>query len=234
MPHVRFSQMALLGIASEATGGEIKIVGLANDISVSESYGTSPHYGIGNADDPAIVPNLYSARLSIRRATFDRRSLYDIGVVRPELWYIPQMHQQAALPDASALDRARLVEDFLTAAQGSGAQNVAAVSDHLFMTYVVLLDKLALRRGSNGYDTPDDPEVWKKYQVDENAANGILAAIGDEGLKKRIVNLSMQDAFVGMPDGRNYGVAAGATVVYESISLVAKRAKPIYPLTLRV
>jgi len=90
--------------------GLFKTVGLANDVSVSESYESRPIWGIGEPTNPIVVPNNYSATISMSRLTLDTLSVRDFTTL-PDYWYIPKV-QNAVESFFNNIPKARLVLDY--------------------------------------------------------------------------------------------------------------------------
>jgi hypothetical protein len=87
-----------------------KTVGLANDVSVSESYESRPIWGIGEPTNPIVVPNNYSATISMSRMTLDTLSVRDFTTL-PDYWYVPKI-QNTVESFFNNIPKARMVLDY--------------------------------------------------------------------------------------------------------------------------
>jgi len=67
-------------------------VGLARSLRIDEDWGTTTLPAIGNATRPAIVPNNYTANVSIERLFMDGRSVFSY-VTSPDYWYSTHTHR---------------------------------------------------------------------------------------------------------------------------------------------
>jgi len=65
-----------------------KTIGLAENVTIDETYNTRPFWGIGEPANPIIVPNNYSASISISRLTLDTLSIREFTTM-PDYWYNP-------------------------------------------------------------------------------------------------------------------------------------------------
>jgi len=61
-------------------------VGLADNIQITQDFGTRALYGIGEPEDPYLVPNNLSVRVSMSRLSLDGRSISNY-VTTPSMWY---------------------------------------------------------------------------------------------------------------------------------------------------
>jgi hypothetical protein len=81
-----------------ATNGDVwnetffKSIGLAENISIDESYNSRPVWGIGEPANPIVVPNNYSASISISRLTLDTLSIREFTTL-PDYWYAPRIQR---------------------------------------------------------------------------------------------------------------------------------------------
>lgn len=67
-----------------------KSIGIANNITIDESYNARPIWGIGEPTNPIVIPNNYSAQISISRMTLDTLSVRDFTTL-PDYWYVPTL-----------------------------------------------------------------------------------------------------------------------------------------------
>lgn len=82
-----------------ASGGSLfKTVGIARSIRIDEDFGTQNFYGIGAPTRPRIVPNNFSANVSVERIQLDTRDLNHY-ITRPEYWYSDQVQSQIGIDD---------------------------------------------------------------------------------------------------------------------------------------
>jgi hypothetical protein len=95
-----------------------KSIGLAENISIDESYNARPVWGIGEPTNPIVVPNNYSASISISRLTLDTLSIKDFTTL-PDYWYAPRVQAK--------------VEGFL-----SSVPNGRDVLDYPFYTFLFI------------------------------------------------------------------------------------------------
>jgi hypothetical protein len=78
------------------TGGDIwnetvfKSIGLAENVSIDETYNSRPVWGIGEPANPIVIPNNYSASISISRLTLDTLSIKEFTTL-PDFWYAPRI-----------------------------------------------------------------------------------------------------------------------------------------------
>jgi len=99
-----------------ATNGDVwnetffKSIGLAENISIDESYNSRPVWGIGEPANPIVVPNNYSASISISRLTLDTVSIREFTTL-PDYWYAPRIQRivEAAM---SSVPNARDILDY--------------------------------------------------------------------------------------------------------------------------
>jgi len=70
-----------------------KPIGIANNVSIDESYNSRPIWGIGEPTNPIVVPNNYSATISISRMTLDTLSVRDFTTL-PDYWYVPTLQRR--------------------------------------------------------------------------------------------------------------------------------------------
>lgn len=75
-----------------------KTVGIARSIRIDEDFGTQNFYGIGAPTRPRIVPNNFSANVSVERIQLDTRDLNHY-VTRPEYWYSDRVQSQIGIDD---------------------------------------------------------------------------------------------------------------------------------------
>lgn len=82
-----------------------KSIGIANNVSIDESYNSRPVWGIGEPTNPIVVPNNYSASISIGRMTLDTLSVRDFTTM-PDYWYVPTLQKaiEEALGNFTARD----------------------------------------------------------------------------------------------------------------------------------
>jgi hypothetical protein len=79
-----------------ATNGDVwnetffKSIGLAENVSIEESYNARPVWGIGEPTNPIVVPNNYSVSISISRLTLDTLSVKEFTTL-PDYWYAPRV-----------------------------------------------------------------------------------------------------------------------------------------------
>jgi hypothetical protein len=79
-----------------ATNGDVwnetffKSIGLAENVSIDESYNARPVWGIGEPTNPIVVPNNYSVSISISRLTLDTLSVKEFTTL-PDYWYAPRV-----------------------------------------------------------------------------------------------------------------------------------------------
>jgi len=84
---------------SITTGGDIwnetifKSIGLAENVSIDETYNSRPVWGIGEPANPIVVPNNYSASISISRLTLDTLSIKEFTTL-PDFWYAPRIQNR--------------------------------------------------------------------------------------------------------------------------------------------
>lgn len=84
-------------------------VALADNINITESYGTRPVYGIGGPTDPLMVPNNMSVSVTISRLTTDNLSIADYAL-KPAYYYDATM-QGLAVNSAISLNGSALHAD---------------------------------------------------------------------------------------------------------------------------
>ncbi len=70
-----------------------KSIGIADNVSIDESYNSRPIWGIGEPANPIVIPNNYSASISISRMTLDTLSIRDFTTM-PDYWYIPTLQRR--------------------------------------------------------------------------------------------------------------------------------------------
>jgi hypothetical protein len=105
-----------------ATNGDVwnetffKSIGLAENVSIDESYNARPVWGIGEPTNPIVVPNNYSASISISRLTLDTLSVKEFTTL-PDYWYAPRVQAK--------------VESFL-----SNVPNGRDILDYPFYTFL--------------------------------------------------------------------------------------------------
>lgn len=63
-----------------------KTIGLADNVSIDETYNSRPTWGIGEPANPIVVPSNYSASISISRMTLDKLSIGEFTTL-PDYWY---------------------------------------------------------------------------------------------------------------------------------------------------
>jgi hypothetical protein len=95
-----------------------KSIGLAENISIDESYNARPVWGIGEPTNPIIIPNNYSASISISRLTLDTLSIKEFTTL-PDFWYAPRVQAK--------------IEGFL-----SSVPNGRDVLDYPFYTFLFI------------------------------------------------------------------------------------------------
>jgi hypothetical protein len=95
-----------------------KPIGLAENVSIDESYNARPVWGIGEPTNPIVVPNNYSVSISISRLTLDTLSVREFNTL-PDYWYAPRVQAR--------------VENFL-----SGVPNGRDVLDYPFYTFLFI------------------------------------------------------------------------------------------------
>ncbi len=107
-----------------ATNGDVwnetffKSIGLAENVSIDESYNARPVWGIGEPTNPIVVPNNYSASISISRLTLDTLSVREFTTL-PDYWYAPRVQAK--------------IEGFL-----SSVPNGRDVLDYPFYTFLFI------------------------------------------------------------------------------------------------
>ncbi len=107
-----------------ATNGDVwndtffKSIGLAENISIDESFNSRPVWGIGEPTNPVVIPNNYSASISISRLTLDTLSVREFNTL-PDYWYAPRLQAK--------------VEGFL-----SSVPNGRDVLDYPFYTFLFI------------------------------------------------------------------------------------------------
>jgi hypothetical protein len=105
-----------------ATNGDVwnetffKSIGLAENVSIDESYNARPVWGIGEPTNPIVVPNNYSVSISISRLTLDTLSVKEFTTL-PDYWYAPRVQAK--------------VESFL-----SNVPNGRDILDYPFYTFL--------------------------------------------------------------------------------------------------
>lgn len=67
-----------------------KTIGLADNVSIDETYNSRPIWGIGEPANPIVIPSNYSANIYISRMTLDRLSMRDF-TTSPDYWYSPKI-----------------------------------------------------------------------------------------------------------------------------------------------
>jgi hypothetical protein len=95
-----------------------KSVGLAENVSIDESYNSRPVWGIGEPTNPIVVPNNYSVSISISRLTLDTLSVREVTAL-PDYWYAPRVQAK--------------IESFL-----SSVPNGRDVLDYPFYTFLFI------------------------------------------------------------------------------------------------
>ena len=75
-----------------------KTVGIATNIRISEDFGTQNFYGIGAPTRPRIVPNNFSANVSVERLQLDTRDVHHYAS-RPEYWYSDEVQRRVGIDD---------------------------------------------------------------------------------------------------------------------------------------
>lgn len=75
-----------------------RTVGIARNIRVDEDFGTQNIYGIGAPTRPRIVPNNFSANVTVERIQLDTRDLNHY-ITRPEYWYSDGVQRQIGIDD---------------------------------------------------------------------------------------------------------------------------------------
>lgn len=75
-----------------------RTVGIARSIRIDEDFGTQNFYGIGAPTRPRIVPNNFSANVSVERIQLDTRDLNHY-ITRPEYWYSDTVQSQIGIDD---------------------------------------------------------------------------------------------------------------------------------------
>lgn len=63
-----------------------KTIGLADSVSIDETYNARPTWGIGEPANPIIIPSNYSVSISISRMTLDKLSVREFTTM-PDYWY---------------------------------------------------------------------------------------------------------------------------------------------------
>jgi hypothetical protein len=79
-------------------GSLFKTVGIARNVRVDEDFGTQNIYGIGAPTRPRIVPNNFSANVTVERIQLDTRDLNHY-ITRPEYWYSDEVQRQIGIDD---------------------------------------------------------------------------------------------------------------------------------------
>lgn len=140
-------------------------VALATSVSITETYNTKAMYGIGEPENPVIVPGNVSIRISIARLTTDARQIADY-VTKPTFYY------SAALQKLS------------TKAFSSPSGSVGDL-DFLFYTYF-LVDSLEVETYSTSLGKLQNadvvafmPNTYNK-RIESNAAE-IVTDVEGEG-----------------------------------------------------
>ena len=67
-------------------------VGLARSVRISEDWGTTPLHSIGNATRPTMVPNNYTANVSIEKLLLDGTRTFSY-ITSPDYWYAKHTHR---------------------------------------------------------------------------------------------------------------------------------------------
>lgn len=70
-----------------------KTVGLAENVTIDETYNSRPFWGIGEPANPIVIPNNYSANISISRLTLDTLSIRDFTTL-PDYWYVSGLQRK--------------------------------------------------------------------------------------------------------------------------------------------
>jgi hypothetical protein len=107
-----------------------KSIGLAENVSIDESYNARPVWGIGEPTNPIVVPNNYSVSISISRITLDTLSIRDFTTL-PDYWYAPRVQAR--------------IEGFL-----SNVPNGRDVLDYPFYTFLFVSSIEERSRYSSG------------------------------------------------------------------------------------
>lgn len=76
-----------------------KTVGIARSVRITEDYGTTQVFGLGNPLRPRLVPNNLSVSVTCERLQLDRRNLYDF-MTSPEYFYSTKIQRQTGILDA--------------------------------------------------------------------------------------------------------------------------------------
>ncbi|MEM3368518.1 MAG: hypothetical protein QXP88_00265 [Thermoproteota archaeon] len=92
-----------------------KTIGLADSVSIDETYNSRPTWGIGEPANPIVIPSNYSANISISRMTLDRLSMRDF-TTSPDYWYSPKIQAfvETVIGNRSSTARAFLDYPFYT------------------------------------------------------------------------------------------------------------------------
>ena len=75
-----------------------KTIGIARNIRIDEDFGTQNFYGIGAPTRPRIVPNNFSANVTVERLQLDTRDLHHY-ITRPEYWYADRVQRRIGIDD---------------------------------------------------------------------------------------------------------------------------------------
>jgi hypothetical protein len=113
-PNILFQKFATNGDVWNETF--FKSIGLAENVSIDESYNARPVWGIGEPTNPIVVPNNYSVSISISRLTLDTLSVKEFTTL-PDYWYAPRVQAK--------------VESFL-----SNVPNGRDILDYPFYTFL--------------------------------------------------------------------------------------------------
>lgn len=70
-----------------------KSIGIADNVSIDDNYNSRPVWGIGEPANPIVIPNNYSASISISRMTLDTLSIRDFTTL-PDYWYVPTLQRK--------------------------------------------------------------------------------------------------------------------------------------------
>jgi hypothetical protein len=75
-----------------------RTVGIARNVRIDEDFGTQNIYGIGAPTRPRIVPNNFSANVTVERIQLDTRDLNHY-ITRPEYWYSDGVQREIGIDD---------------------------------------------------------------------------------------------------------------------------------------
>lgn len=86
------------GVLQSKNSTIFKTVGLARQVRIDEDYGTQNIYGIGAPTRPRIIPNNFSANVTVDRLQLDTRNLSHY-IATPEYWYSTDVQRQIGIDD---------------------------------------------------------------------------------------------------------------------------------------